>query len=311
MAEKTVEVCGEDLEVQGPQGAQFVMVGNTRIRLANPMDLPFQWVGADDVMSQLRACWYIGEEGEHAMSPRLIGKPGVGKTVMAYSAAKTMDRPVYLFQATSDTQPNDVLINTVFVETGKDQFRMEYVASSLVTAMIVGGCIVFDEGNRMQEKAWASLSCLLDSRRYIESMNAGVVIKAHKEFRFVATMNDDASCFDLPEYIQSRLQPQIMVDYPGRNEERRILEVNCPNTDPSILDYISEFLVAAHRADERFTVREGIHLANYASKLIRYNRDRGVDIDLAKAVLQSIEQILGIRQTRYLKQILWREEEAA
>ena len=38
---------------------------------------------------------------------------------------------------------------------------------------------------------------------------AGIKIKAHPEFRFVATMNDDASTFDLPEYIHSRLQPQI------------------------------------------------------------------------------------------------------
>jgi len=43
-----------------------------------------------------------------------------------------------------------------------------------------------------------SLAPLLDNRRYVESIVAGVKIKAHPLFRLVATMNDDASTFDLP-----------------------------------------------------------------------------------------------------------------
>lgn len=306
---QSLEVRGEDLQIEGPPGNQYVKIGQTKIRLANPMELPFKWVGAKEVIDQLKACWFVEEEGDFAMSPRLIGKPGVGKTVMAYSASKSYGRPVYLFQATSDTLPNDVLINTVHVETGKNEYKMEYVASSVVTAMIVGGCLVFDEGNRMQEKAWASLSCLLDARRYIESIVAGVVIKAHPDFRFVATMNDDKSCFDLPEYIQSRLQPQILIDNPSRDDERKILEVNCPKADPIILDYIADFLARAHVADERFSIREGIHLANYADKQVRYYAETGRELEPSKAVLISIEQILGVRQTRYMKEVLRKEEE--
>jgi hypothetical protein len=36
----------------------------------------------------------------------------------------------------------------------------------------------------------------------------GIKEKAHPNFRLVSTMNDDASAFELPEYIHSRLQPQ-------------------------------------------------------------------------------------------------------
>ena len=67
----------------------------------------------------------------------------------------------------------------------------------------------------MSEKSWASLAPLLDNRRYVESIVAGIKIKAHPQFRLVATMNDDASTFELPEYIHSRLQPQIFIDFPG------------------------------------------------------------------------------------------------
>jgi hypothetical protein len=69
----------------------------------------------------------------------------------------------------------------------------------------------------MSEKSWASLAPLLDNRRYVESIVAGVKIKAHRDFRFVTTMNDDASTFELPEYIHSRLQPQLLIDFPEKD----------------------------------------------------------------------------------------------
>ena len=286
-------------------------VDGLKIRLAKPLEFDFQWIGNEDILNQLQSSWFCDNPQEAPMSPRLVGKPGVGKTVVAYAAAKMLDIPVYFFQATSDTTPNDVLINPIVIETGKDSSRVEYVASSLVTAMLVGGAIVFDEGNRMQEKAWAALAPLLDTRRYIESVSAGVVIKAHKDFRFVSTMNDDATCFDLPEYIQSRLQPQITIGFPERSEERRILEVNLPRTSAVVLDYVADFLQLAHQNDERFSVREGIHIANYASKLMRYENSQGRELQPGPAVLMAVEKILGVRQTRYIKQLLWKQEDVA
>ena len=43
--------------------------------------------------------------------------------------------------------------------------------------MIRGGVCILDEANRMSEKSWASLAPLLDTRRYIESIVAG--LKSH------------------------------------------------------------------------------------------------------------------------------------
>ncbi len=125
---------------------------------------------------------------------------------------------MYILQATLDTRPEDLLVTPVIEAEGK----LRYVASPLVTAMLRGGIVILDEGNRMSEKSWASLAPLLDSRRYVESIVAGIKIKAHRDFRLVATMNDDASTFKFPEYIHSRLQPQIMIDFPEKEEERLI-----------------------------------------------------------------------------------------
>ena len=81
--------------------------------------------------------------------------------------------------------------------------------------MIQGGVCILDEGNRMSEKSWASLAPLLDHRRYVESIVAGIKIAAHPDFRFCATMNDDASTFELPEYIHSRISPRFSLIFPN------------------------------------------------------------------------------------------------
>ena len=113
------------------------------------------------------------------MNPRLLGKPGVGKTTLAYAAAKRLGREVYIMQATVDTRPEDLLVTPVI----EGEARLRYVASPLVTAMLRGGIVILDEGNRMSEKSWASLAPLLDNRRYVESIVAGIKIKAHPLFR--------------------------------------------------------------------------------------------------------------------------------
>lgn len=306
------QVSGEELQVEidGTTEQHYVSVCGIRIRLARPYTLDFEWVGNRKVLNQLRASWHCTHPGEKSMNPRLVGKPGVGKTALAYAAAVNLGLPVYFFQGTADTLPNDLLINPLVVETSKDHSHVEYIASTVISAMIVGGVCILDEGNRMQEKAWASLAPLLDSRRYIESVAVGLLLKAHPNFRFVATMNDDASCFDLPEYIQSRLHPYIGLDFPDRSEERKILEVNLPHTNPVVLDYVADFLAVARKEGEDYTPRDGIHIANYAGKLVDYEHFCGRELDPGEAVVTSVEQILGIRQARFIKQILWRERVA-
>ena len=45
-----------------------------------------------------------------------------------------------------------------------------------------------------------------------------------------------------------------------------ILKANLPFADDEILDYVVDFLQAAHDADERYSVRDGINIARYALK---------------------------------------------
>jgi MoxR-like ATPase len=273
-----------------------VDIEGVTLHLGHPDEISVTWVGQEEVMRQLLAAWFVIDERDLPMNPRLLGKPGVGKTTLAYAAAKRLGREVYILQATVDTRPEDLIVMPVIEGVSK----LRYVASPLVTAMLRGGVCIVDEGNRMSEKSWASLAPLLDNRRYVESIVAGIKIKAHPLFRMVATMNDDASTFDLPEYIHSRLQPQILVDFPERHEEYAILKENVPFGNEDVLNYVTDFLQQAHMADERYTVRDGISIARYVTK-IEYS---GPDTYRQSAALhQAITEVLGEEALRYVPRL--------
>ncbi len=245
--------------------ADRITLDGVEIFLGKPVDDSPPWVGQREVLLQLLAAWARIEEQDLPLNPRLLGKPGVGKTTLACAAARELGLDIYMMQATMDTRPEDLVISPVLAPGG----GIRYMASPLVSAVVTGGALVLDEGNRMSEKSWASLAPLLDHRRYVESLVAGIRIPAHPEFRFVTTMNEDASTYEVPEYIHSRLMPQIYVDFPEEDEERQILTAQVPFAESEVVDYVLAFLRQAHERDLRYTARDGINLVRYAMKVLK------------------------------------------
>ena len=264
--------------------SEKITIKGVEIHLVDPPLLDVQWVGMKEPLTQLIAAW--SDDGtDPPMQPRILGKPGVGKTSLAITAAKTMKQDLYITQCTVDTKPEDLIISPVIADNGK----IRYVASPLVTAMIRGGICLLDEGNRMSEKSWASIAPLLDMRRSVYSIVAGVEIKAKPEFRVCVTMNEDASTFEVPEYIHSRLQPAILMDFPTREEEFRILRGKLDGPSDDLIREVVEILQHSHSRDEDLSVRDGLNIARYAYRLIKFRPD----FDERKALDQSLFQITG------------------
>ena len=203
------------------------------------------------------------------------------------AAAEQRKQDLYIYQCTSDTRPEDLLVTPVLSEQGK----IAYHASSLVTAMIRGGVCILDEGNRMNEKSWASLAPLLDHRRYVESIVAGISITAHKDFRCVITMNQDESTFEIPDYILSRLQPTLSLSFPSREDELAILQYHLPFCEMDMLGMTVEFLQNSHELKLDFSTRDGINLLRYAIKRMRQDPDHPVSSD--DAWREALEKCLG------------------
>ncbi len=266
---------------------QTIEIQGVRLSLSPPQNNDAQWIGQAEVLKHLLACWLVVNERDLPLTPRLVGSPGIGKTALAMAAAQRIDKPLYIYQCTSDTRPEDLLVTPVLAESGK----IAYHASSLVSAMINGGVCILDEGNRMNEKSWASLAPLLDHRRYVESIVAGITIQAHHDFRCAVTMNQDESTYEIPDYILSRLQPTLSLSFPNRADELAILQYHLPFCKSEILSMTVDFLQRSHELRLNFSPRDGINLLRYAIK--RLAQDPGHPIAEDQIWREALEFCLG------------------
>jgi MoxR-like ATPase len=266
---------------------QIKIIDGVTLNLSNPDTTQPEWIGQDEVLKQIHACWLVVSEKDYPLSPRITGMPGTGKTTLAMVAAKQRKQPLYIFQCTSDTRPEDLLVTPVLSEKG----TISYHASSLVCAMITGGICILDEGNRMNEKSWASLAPLLDHRRYVESIIAGIQIHAHKDFRACVTMNNDESTFEIPDYILSRLQPTLQMNMPNHADELEILRYHLPFSEEKLLKMTVDFLQKSHQLDLEFSPRDGIHILQYALKRLSQKADHPISKD--QVWKESISKVLG------------------
>jgi MoxR-like ATPase len=264
-----------------------VEIDGVQLKLACPMENRAEWIGQREVLKQLLACWLVVDDMDSPLTPRLVGVPGIGKTALAMAAAAVRKQDLFVFQCTADTRPEDLLVTPVLSQSGK----IAYHASPLVTAMIRGSVCVLDEGNRMNEKSWASLAPLLDQRRYVESIVAGIVIPAHKNFRSAVTMNQDDSTYEIPDYILSRLQPTLPLGFPNRQDELAILQYHLPFAEADMLAMTVEFLQRSHELQLDFSARDGLNLLRFALKRLAQEHDHPVSKD--SAWRESLEYCLG------------------
>ena len=264
-----------------------VEIDGVRLKLASPMDNRSQWIGQREVLQQLLACWLVVDKQDLPLTPRLIGVPGIGKTALAMAAAAVRDQELYVFQCTADTRPEDLLVTPVLSQQG----TISYHASPLVTAMLRGAVCVLDEGNRMNEKSWASLAPLFDQRRYVESIVAGIVIRAHDGFLAAVTMNQDDSTYEIPDYILSRLQPTLPLGFPNRQDELAILQYHLPFAEADMLAMTVEFLQRSHDLQLDFSARDGLNLLRYALKRLAQDPEHPLSKDAAWR--EALERCLG------------------
>ena len=267
--------------------SKTAVIDGITLNLSKPDTTKPEWIGQGEVLKQVLACWMVVSDKDLPLSPRIIGMPGIGKTTLGMVAALERKQPLYIYQCTSDTRPEDLIVTPVLAESGK----ISYHASSLVTAMISGGICILDEGNRMNEKSWASLAPLLDHRRYVESIIAGLRIQAHQEFRACITMNHDESTFEIPDYILSRLQPTLTLNMPNAEDEMAILKYHLPFAETELLKMTVNFLQRSHQLDLDFSPRDGLHILQYAMKRLVQDKDHPIAKDLVWQ--ESIQKVLG------------------
>jgi len=141
--------------------------------------------------------------------------PGVGKTIMARSLARSLDCSFNRIQFTPDMLPSDV--------TGVSIFNQQKREFEFRPGPVIGQIILADEINRATPKTQASLLEAMEERQVTVD---GVTHELPKPFMVLATQNpiEYEGTFPLPEAQLDRFLLRVRMGYPSLPNEIRILE---------------------------------------------------------------------------------------
>lgn len=177
------------------------------------------FIGKAEVVEDLLVCLLAGG---HVL---LEDVPGVGKTTLAATLAKSMECSFGRIQFTPDTMPGDVVGVSVYNrKTGEFEYRPGAVMSQV---------LLTDEINRTSPKTQASL---LEAMAEGQVTVDGAVYELPRPFLVIATQNpvEFIGTYPLPEAQLDRFMMRLSVGYPQRSQEilmaQRFLEGRTPDT---------------------------------------------------------------------------------
>ena len=136
--------------------------------------------------------------------------PGVGKTTLALTLAKSMEGSFGRIQFTPDTLPTDVSGTSVYnMKTGEFHYQPGVLMNHIILA---------DEINRTSPKTQAGL---LEAMEEEQVTVDGVVHKLPRPFLVIATQNpvEFLGTYPLPEAQLDRFMMRLSVGYPDREQE--------------------------------------------------------------------------------------------
>ena len=220
-------------------------------------------VGQDEVLDQLLLA--ILTRG-HCL---LVGVPGLAKTLMISSLAKTMDLKFNRIQFTPDLMPSDITgteLLHIDPETSARSFRFE-------NGPLFANVVLADEINRTPPKTQAALLEAMQERRVT---SGGKTHELPEPFFVLATQNpiEQEGTYPLPEAQLDRFMFMVNVGYPDAAEEREILKRTTGDSTDEVASAVSgEELKELQAAIREMPVADEI--LDYALALTRATRVRG------------------------------------
>jgi len=140
--------------------------------------------------------------------------PGVGKTTLAQSLARSLGLAFQRIQFTSDLLPSDIVGVSIFRQAAED---FEFVAGPIFSNVVLA-----DEINRASPKTQSALLEAMSER------HVSVDRERHalpQPFMVLATQNplEYVGTFPLPESQLDRFMMSLRLGYPSREQERELL----------------------------------------------------------------------------------------
>jgi MoxR-like ATPase len=238
-------------------------------------------VGQDDAVGALLAGLLVRG---HVI---LEGVPGVAKTLLAKSFARSLDLSFRRVQFTPDLMPSDVTGNVIYESrTGEFRFRPGPVFANVLLA---------DELNRTPPKTQAALLEAMEERQVSVE---GATHELPEPFLVLATENpvEYEGTYPLPEAQLDRFLLKVLIPYPHADAERSVLRMHDGGADPHDLEALGVERVAG--PDELGEGRRSVIDVRTSDELLGYI------VALADATRRSPSLSLGV-SPRGSAMLLW------
>lgn len=207
-------------------------------------------VGYGEVLQQLFIALLVNG---HVL---LEGVPGLGKTVMAKTFAKTLGISFRRVQFTPDLLPSDI--------TGTKIFDQNEGAFVLQKGPLFANIVLADEINRSAPKTQAAL---LEAMAERQITIEGETLPLDKPFMVVATENpvEMEGTYPLPEAQLDRFIMKVWLDYLSQEEEVDIMRRQISGESPSV--------VAITSGEELLAAQKLMNMVYIDDRILKYIRD--------------------------------------
>ena len=222
-------------------------------------------VGQSNVVEQLLVCLLC--DGNALIE----SNPGLGKTTLIRTVAEATDLSFSRIQNTPDLMPADITGTEIIREAGGSR---EFVFEK---GPVFANLVLADEINRATPKTQAAL---LEAMQETQVTTAGETRELPRPFFVLATQNpiDQEGTYPLPEAQTDRFLLKILVEYPGRDEEREIVDRYTTGApDPAV---------------DRVLSRDGLRRAQQLTRQVPIAddiRDRAIDLVRATREADDVE----------------------
>ena len=243
-------------------------------------------VGQNEVIEQLMIA--IFARG-HCL---LEGVPGLAKTLMVSTLARTLNLDFSRIQFTPDLMPSDIVGTEVIQEdksTGSREFKF-------LQGPVFSNIILADEINRTPPKTQAAL---LEAMQEKQVTIGGERHTLPKPFFVLATQNpiEQEGTYTLPEAQQDRFMFKVYVKYPSYDEEFQIAATTTSDVSTDVNQVLSgEDIIRLQDLVRRVPVPA--HLIHFALRIVRATRV--LEGDCPEFVQESISWGAGPRGVQNL-----------